>query len=128
MTRSSICFIQLTAHRILGRNTTSYSSGSALLFHGEVEAVFDIIGLDIFHTDRSVTIGMFASKWFGPRVRKTAGPQADCVFHKLSWFSEFAERPAKQGQDTDCKNAYYDKDNVIHEILFGSVTHNIRSR
>jgi hypothetical protein len=27
MTRSSICFIQLTAHRILGRNTTSYSSG-----------------------------------------------------------------------------------------------------
>ena len=37
---------------------------------GEVEAVFDIIGLDIFHTDRSVTIGMFASKWFGPRVRK----------------------------------------------------------
>jgi hypothetical protein len=40
----------------------------------------DIIGLDIFHTDRSVTIGMFASKWFGPAGPETAGPQADCVF------------------------------------------------
>jgi hypothetical protein len=37
---------------------------------------------------------------------QTAGPQADCVFRKPSWFSEFAERPAKQGQDANCKNAY----------------------
>ena len=63
-----------------------------------------------------------------PAGPEAAGPQADRVFHKLSWFSEFAERPAKQGQDTNCKNAYYDKDNVVHEILLSSVIQNIRSR
>ena len=46
---------------------------------GRFSKTNDIIGLDI-HTDRSVTIGMFASKWFGPAGPETAGPQADRVF------------------------------------------------